>query len=284
MTALSQSHVKKSYGSYFFPIPVIRFDYARRPCVSLTIDQQEVSAIVNLGLEAQFSISPEIISTVNDLKCIGLQKMCEIRGVFREQKLYDMAQIMINPIIFSHPIVCESLEIMEEEAQLIRGDMPFTREFAAIGWKCFKETNILFDLSKPQLAFCDSIGTLKKYGCEIKRFTKVPFYLNRGIVEIEAICRGKMARYMLDTGATWNIVSTTHRNWPTKEYPLRYAPLQIGDQDFGVIPVHIVPNRFPVFVEFILGMDFFEKHIVFLDFSEGYAYFQKVPVVGLCKK
>ncbi len=90
---------------------------------------------------------------------------------------------------------------------------------------------------------------------------------------------------MLDTGATWNMfnskIGETHSLdemiWDDKNI-FQYSSLQVNGKDLGPIIFHRAPINIPIQIDAILGMEFFEDNIVFLDFSKRTAYFYKKPI------
>jgi hypothetical protein len=56
----------------------------------------------------------------------------------------------------------------------------------------------------------------------------------------------------------------------------------IAKKEFGLITFYPIPIQFPIQVDALLGMEFFNKNLVFLDFKNNMAYFApsiKMPVI-----
>jgi hypothetical protein len=56
---------------------------------------------------------------------------------------------------------------------------------------------------------------------------------------------------------------------------LEYPSFVVGSREFGPIEFHRVPIKIPIRVEAILGMEFFDNYLVFIDFSEKQIYLTK---------
>jgi hypothetical protein len=105
------------------------------------------------------------------------------------------------------------------------------------------------------------------------------------MLQFEATTPTGSIRCWLDTGATWNILNIESDNNKTAEqlawdaYNSKNIPIfKINQHDFGPIKFREIPIRFPFHVQAILGMEFFNEHLVFLDFDKNYAYFAKRPL------
>jgi len=84
---------------------------------------------------------------------------------------------------------------------------------------------------------------------------------------------------MLDTAASWNILngeiedgkSVDEAMWDESNL-VECPSFKIDGTDFGKIAFHRIPIKIPIHIEAILGIEFFQKHLVFLDFANGCAY------------
>ncbi len=51
-----------------------------------------------------------------------------------------------------------------------------------------------------------------------------------------------------------------------------FTDFNLGQHNLGPIVFHRIPISLPIHIEAILGMEFFQNHIVFLDFEKQKAY------------
>jgi hypothetical protein len=279
-------HVKCTYGSYFIPINISKFTAANQPCISAKINDRTVSLMLDLGLRGQFSFSPQFLSGIENKTYLRSKKMYGIRGTEYKEKIFEVPEITIGSMTFSHPNIHECAERFHADATLMKKDDELsTPEPGKAGWELFGNTNLFLDLRNSKIAFCDSLSTLENHGYKITNFTKTPLLLERGLVEFEIETPQGCLRCMLDTGATWNILNTEIEEGRSIEQVMRessnileYLSFKIGTQDFGPIAFHCMPIKIPIHIEAILGMEFFEDHLVFLDFADNYVYFLKKAV------
>lgn len=279
-------HLKCIYGSYFIPISISKFTAANQPCISAKINDQTISLMLDLGLRGQFSFSSQFLSGIENKTYLRSKKMYGIRGIEYEEKIFEIPEITIGSMIFSHPNIHECAERFHADATLMKKDNELsTPEPGKAGWELFGNINLFLDLRNSKIAFCDSLSTLENHGYKIANFTKTPLLLQRGLVEFETETPQGCLRCMLDTGATWNILNTEVEEGKSIEQVvhessniLEYLSFKIGTQDFGPIAFHCIPIKIPIHIEAILGMEFLEDHLVFLDFADNHAYFLKEAV------
>ena len=89
-------------------------------------------------------------------------------------------------------------------------------------------------------------------------------------------------RCFLDTGATWNILHAEALENQSPDHMAldpdsitKISTFQIGGENFGPIAFRTFPVKIPVPIEAILGMEFFLKNKVFIDFANQQIYISK---------
>lgn len=151
-----------------------------------------------------------------------------------------------------------------------------------MGCSLFYNTNLFIDILNCQIAFCDSIDTLRNNGYPIETFVKTSLIFEKGLAEIEVSTPNGLLRCILDTGSTWNILNAqldNEESWDQlmweKENTSEFSFFTIEGTDFGPTCFHRMPIRMPIQIEAVLGVEFFKTHLVFLDFSEKFVYISK---------
>ncbi len=115
------------------------------------------------------------------------------------------------------------------------------------------------------------------------QFSKTSLLTSRGLVEVQIDSSVGSLFCMIDTGASCSILKMKMDKGQDLEEavldPTNFVDviLTIGGKSFGAVEFVSIPVQYPVSVEAILGMDFLQDHLVFLDFYEGYAYFARKP-------
>ena len=266
-------HFKYQQAHYFASIPISKFTAANQPCLAVQFNDETVSVMLDLGFRGHISFSSDFLDRIKHKKYLRSKKMYGALGHEYEEKLYEGPTMHIGPLSFSGLLIHEHSDKFHENATLFikEGEMLSTPEPGRVGWELFENTNLLLDLKNSKIAFCDSLDTLKNRGYPTESFIKTALLVERGLVECEAESPERPLLCMLDTGATCNVVNSEKSIDSTVEY----TSLKIGGQEMGPITFHCFPIKMPIHIEAILGMEFFQNHVVFLDFAENSVYFLK---------
>lgn len=266
---------------YFISVPLTKFSSIQSPCVEIEIEDKKLSMEIDLGFQGDLTVTKESLDLILLKSFIGEKLMYGVRGKQYPTNLYRIPKVKIGKMTFLEPILQEETQEFTKDSTFIQNKKePSPRESGRLGWGIFYGVNLLIDVKNSQIVFCNNLATLKKQGYHIETFTKTPLLLERGLVEIETQTSEGPLRCMLDTGATWNILNTDIEEgksieqmmWETERV---LSLFKINEKDFGPIVFHNMPINIPIYIDAVLGMEFFQNNLVFLDFRERCAYFSK---------
>jgi hypothetical protein len=267
---------------FFVPIP-LTFSPCGSPYLDVEIDNQTFSMKFDLGLRGDLIIENTFIDQILSKQFIRSKPMYGFRGKEYQTNLYRIPKITIGAISFTQPILQENCEEARKDSVIVQTGEDLSSPGAGkIGWELFCNIKVLVDMKNSQVAFCDNLNTLKKYGYSIDDFVKIPLLTERGLVEFEAKTINGSLRCVLDTGTTWNILNAEIEEGKSIEQVifepsniLEYPSFAIDEKEFGPVAFHQIPIKIPIQIEAILGMEFFADHLIFLDFVEKAVYFKK---------
>lgn len=289
-------------NAYFVPMKINGFSSGNIPYFTVKIENQMVVAKIDLGYEGYIALSSEVIKELNAKKFIGRSSSYGLKGKVREFDVYELEKIHTETMSF-YPVLAdeESPEFkhdinLGEEGKIPEGD------FGRVGWRLFQNFNLLVDYENSTFALCDSLETLKKRGYPVDCFSETPLLLDRGLIEFEVQTGTGILRCVLDSGSTWNLLNRdpddscnshiifTQDNidqhailnsenksllvFDPKDV-LDVSVFNIGDKEFGPITFNRIKS--PIAVDAILGMEFFEDTLIFVDFSNRKIYFFEYP-------
>lgn len=270
-------------NSYFIEAPITKLSSIDCPCIDVEIDSKQLSMELDLGFRGDLSIEEDHIDLVSEKSFISERIIHGIRGKQYSVKVYRVPKAKIGKMTFIQPRLEEgSREFTKNSTFVQNGGEPSPREPGRLGWELFYNVNLLIDIKNSKIAFCDNLNTLRERGYDVDSFISTPLFLEQGMVEFDTETPAGPLRCMLDTGATWNFLNTEIEEgrifdqvvWDP-ENVLDYTHFKIDGKDFGPIAFHRIPIKIPVHIEAILGMEFFQDTLVFLDFSNKTAYFAK---------
>lgn len=273
-------HTKDVQGSYFVPIEVSKFTETALPCVAVDIGGQTFCMELDIGFQGDVSVEDTVLDRVSSKHLLGSKLTYGFRGKQYEVDLYRLPRIEIGAMSFVHPILQVASNAFRQDGKITQpGCISPSHESGRLGWQLFHNVNLFLDLKNAKIAFCDSLNTLKKQRYSIDHFVRVPLFLERGLIELEAqIFENSFVRCVLDTGTTWNILNVVpseeaieQKAWDPQNI-LKSSTCKIGERNFGPVEFRRLPIRIPIQVDAILGMGFLMDHSVFIDFSEKAIY------------
>jgi hypothetical protein len=269
--------------AFFVSVPITKFSSIQSPCLDVDMDEVTFSMELDLGFRGDLSISQNLINDIPSKTFVYTKPMHGIRGTEYPTNFYRIPKITIGSMSFIQATLEEETTAFIKDSVFVQnGKEPSPPEPGRLGWELFYHTNLLIDAKHAKIAFCDSLQTLKQEGYAIENFVKTALILDRGCVEFEAKTPKGTLRCLLDTGATLNMLNSQTAQGDTieeaiwkSENDLEYASFQIDSHDLGPVSFRQVPLKTALPIEAILGMQFVQDHLIFLDFSGGVVYFAK---------
>ncbi len=265
------NYLKKE--SYFISVPITKFSSINSPCLDVSVNDVLYSVELDLGFRGYLTMYQDLVDQITEKKEAGHRKMYGIRGKEYLNTVYDLEKIKIGDISFLNITLQGEERTFTEDSILQKGDEEaIFRAPGRVGWCLFQNSNLLVDIQGKKLIFCDSLENLQQHGYFQGKWTEVPMLLDQGMVECKANVPQRTLRCMFDTGATVNMLhlegtQTIDEAIQDPQNIVTYPCFHIGNQDTGEISFISLPIRLPVPIQAILGMEFFSKHNVFLDFA-----------------
>ena len=290
--------------SHFVPLKISGFSRCNGPQIEVTIENYVILSEIDLGWRGGIALPPTTLNNLRNKTFIGRYPFCGLKGKIYESDVYELPQIQIGKMkIFPMKAKEENLEFVEDSI-LKNGnqDIP-EKDQGRVGWHIFKSFNVLFDCEHSAVVMCDSLATLKEQGFPIDSFVEAPLLLDRDSIDFIVITEAGPLRCMLDTGSTWNLLNKDLQNQNQAHRIIdldhidREAPIfnlknenllafnledcwdaktfQINGNEFG--PVNFVKMKSPLGLDAIIGMEFIDNHLIFIDFRNEKIYFSKLP-------
>ncbi|MBM3198870.1 MAG: hypothetical protein FJZ58_06420, partial [Chlamydiae bacterium] len=289
----SKRHSKLSVrGPYFIPIEIVEFSF-HIPCINIRINEKTVKVKVDLGFCGDVSLPDAILQGIEEKSFIEHSSYFGIRGKRYNSNVYELPRIDIGNMVLLRAKAKESHPEFEKDATSLE-ESSSINYLGRIGWMLFYNFNFFMDAEKSLLAFCDSLDTLKKQGYPVELFTETPLLLDRNAIEFDVMTKTGPVRCLLDTGSTWNMhnKSTGDKLDLTSEILTQHFVINptnmdqmildsenineipvfnIGRKDFGPLQCNSITT--PLAVDIIIGMEFLQSKLVFIDFPHRKIYF-----------
>ena len=290
---------------YFIPLKITGFSRANIPELEIKIENTIVAAKVDFGWQGGVLLPSSMMKTIKQKSFVTKETSYGLRGKSYERDIYEVPEVLLGKFhVFPMRIAEENLEF-SRDAVFKEGKKEINEDhLGTIGWCVFKPFNVLLDCEHSAIVVCDSLDTLKKQGYPMDSFIEVPLLLDRGSLDFEVMTEEGPLRCTLDTGATWNFLNKDlqyqqqdHRfidlNQLLEESPIKFNPanedllifnsedewetktFQINGNEFG--PVNFVKIKSPLGIDAIVGMEFIENHLIFIDFKRERICFSNLP-------
>ncbi len=287
--------------TYFTPLKIHGFSSGDTPYLEMTIENKTVRAELDLGYGGMVCLPADMIKELNNKKFIERIQIRGFRGKKYENNLYEIEKMTAGPISF-FPVKVEEINLEFERDGLLLGEEDLLKSpVGKIGWYLFHHFNLLIDCKYSMCALCDSLETLKQQGYPTDAFTETPLLLDRRHIEFEAMTEAGPLRCVLDTGSTLNLLNKNlengcndHKIFTDKdgnqsflnpenkdlmtfnlEDTQEFASFKIGEKEWGALTFNRITS--PVPVNAIIGMEFIESALIFIDFSKHKIYFFEYP-------
>lgn len=273
---------KDKHKVYYIPISIPKINNDGIPYLPIKIENQTILAQLSLGFQGYFALSSSILDAIQYKKYLHLMTYYKMFDTENQSKVYEIPRIEVGPFSLIRTNAYElSEDFFESQISFLKEISPqIDRNFSIIGWHAFLKTNLFLDVANSLTGLADSIETLQQNGYKEKDFVKVPLLMDRGFLEIEVEGPEGFLRCILATGASHNIMHKYKEGQTLEQSIYDNSPsdisLTIGGENFGpTLFFHFPIQTSQLRNDAILGMEFLKKHILFLDFAEGYAYLAK---------
>lgn len=262
---------KEEGGKFYTEIPVRFFPFKDRPIISLTIENQTYRVLVDLGSSHPLDLQKRALNKLKKKKNLGLSHYKGIRGNRYEVQQYLLPEMQFNRLKIQNVSGFEESPHFLKDAKTWKssGWIDAFKDYlennwidGRVGWNLFKQGISLFDFAGNRLILAKDRETLfQEAPYSLDDFMLIPLEIHDWGITIQLDTDHKKQTFLLDTGATQSILKKTSS-------PLVLQKLGIGSQNFG--PWKFTPFAYSDFFacDGILGIDFFKKHTICLDFSE----------------
>jgi hypothetical protein len=270
------------------------------PHIEIEIAGKTIKAAVDLGASYNIALPKEFIQNLDQKTFIQQVSHYGARGKKYKSNVYQLPKIKIGNLgLYDTRVEEIDLECAKDETLREDKEESSLHDRGKIGWRLFYRLNVFLDLEHSKIAFCDSLDTLKKKGYPVDEFVEVPLLLDHDFLEFDAMTDAGPLRCILDTGCTGNMLnkdvkegSDDHRFFTYGDLDEQHAisnpdntdqlvfdfddihkmsSFKIGKRDFGEITFQNI--RMPFDVDAIIGTEFLDDRLVFVDFVHRKLYF-----------
>ncbi len=267
----------------YFEIASIELTRSNLPCIDIKIEGENYPIMVDLGSRFGLCINDEVLAKLNKTRR-GIQVSRNIWGTKFKHPKYIIPKLELGSLCFEKSSVTR-ISAEEKEAVLIwrkEGKKLPAESIGEIGRGLLKKFNLLFDIQKSRMIATNDTEALQKEGYSVDSFIKIPFKLDyRGIVLKVKTDLGQL-KLILDTGTTLTFLKDSMLP-KDGEVSIGYHGLSsINSNRFAIGGTEFGPQNLTFLkmadklgeLHGLLGMDFIQNHVIYIDFSKKVLYIQ----------
>lgn len=279
---------EKGRNEFFVRVPVSFFPFPEKPTIEVEIEGKKHSLLLDLGSHRCLELHHQYLSSIQNKKKIPDSSYRNMEG-----KVNSSAGFEIPKVTIAKTLTIEKVPAFEEDAQAvgnklwpdptlwnnIKDRLDHLVIHGSIGLGAFKHMACFFDFPNREIVLAQNMETMTHdAGCSFQNYTVLPFEIEDCGVICRLETRYGAKRFILDSGATISILRKSHPEIEkAKEaYPGKWVydmeKLEAGDHDFGKWSFYLYDFSEEFCADGILGIDFFKKHSICLDFQNRIAY------------
>jgi hypothetical protein len=236
--------------------------------------------MLDLGYTRLVSLEREILAQIPEKVFVKTVSTQGFQGNVYTSQIYKIPSAGIGGLTFSPVVLEEEHQSLQTEAAVIKDRDGFVAD-GKLGWRLFNDSLLFLDLKNGKIAVSDSVRTFEERWGSLKSFAKVPFSLEKELIEFLITTPRGPLYCVLDSGCTLNHLQMKNRQDLSAQEILsdesrivNFDHVRIGNKEFGAIAFRPLPIALPIRVQAVLGMDFLLNTQVLIDFKNRYIYFR----------
>ena len=261
----------------FTKIPLFFLPCTDTPLIHAEIEGRIVCLKVDLGASCDLMLKERILEKVQDKEFQGLSKAFDSAGTSYNDAQYLLPKIKIGNLNIQDAFAGEeNLQFLTKGSKLGYWKQKWIDQQlflidGRIGCGILSHVHCYFDLPHQALYLAKSLEQIRKcYASD--EFIEVPFELQNGLIFLTASTDFGVKRFLLDTGASVSIVRKS--TFPGVKNDWIKSKLVLKGFDFGQWEFFLYEITERLQIDGVLGIDFFKKYGVHLDFEHSKAYIQ----------
>ncbi len=229
---------------------------SKLPVIQVEIEGNDYTLMLDLGNACEFELKPEVLTAISKKEYISSHTIIGLDGQKTTRPKYLLQHIGIPNGKVIHTIAEEDNAATQDNVS------------GRIGRKTLQTSILLIDFSHSLLLTLKNFEDLQTAGYPIENFRKIPFNQTRwgAVFTIETDFGPK--RFFINTSA----ICSGIRNSPelAQKRKVATSKFKIGEVDLGPTNLDLVDiDPKLTDIDGYLGVDFFNKNTVFLDFQRN---------------
>lgn len=251
-------------------IPIYYLSCSDSPLVKVNIEGSDYNLKIDLGTNSNFTLKSRVLDHIRDKKWEGKSRHTDIRN-----NQYESNKYKISPIKLGHLKIEDAIVSEEHEFFIAVGSKPFGSSKSdidkqlelidgRIGCSVFNSCSCFFDFKHSLFCVSPGFDEIKK-SINWSEGIEANFDYDKELICVEFLTEQGTKRFVLDTGASRSLVNRSsfiHAN----QKKLKIQKLELGSKNLGPWHFYCLDASEKLGADGILGMDFFKRFAVYIDF------------------
>ncbi len=259
----------------------VNLSFCNTPIVEVVIENRVCPLMFDLGSKFDLTLDGEFLRKINAEECDSVEWK-NWKGTPFEAKSFVIPNVNIGGLLWSNVIASE--EIQEDKAgSLLWNDDPKKNKdddyIGKIGCPILEKTNLCLDFYDRSIYCCKSLKLLQKMAICPNDMVKIPFRVENKHIIVQAQTDIGSLELVLDTGATLSMIkSKSDQEVPLQKdqrgfYFYQASHFSLAGKNFGKLKILVFDEFLDCKeIDGILGMNFLENHIVYIDYPNRCIY------------
>jgi hypothetical protein len=266
-------------------IPVSFFPFPDSPFIKMSIEGKRYRLLLDTGSSHELDLHARVLGQLQEKEFLWTSQYIDLRGSRYPVSRFQIPSMTIHKNLGLHGVIVyeESIPFLTKDTKTFLGRIK--KQIALrwidgrLGWPVFEQTACLFDFPHDALILAKNMEALQGAGVfHPSHFIKIPLAFSRCGPVLSVQTEWGESKFLLDTGAS----HSAYRDLELQSSPGEVLTLWAQQQSLGkqrLYPYPISPDLAGEF-DGVLGVDFFQSHVICFDSQEKYIYIKNIEKGG----
>ncbi len=228
------------------------------PIMKVEIEGKSHALILDLGSSCEFALKQNVLEILSKKERLGTHMTIGLDGQEHTASKYLLQRIRIQNGEVIHTIA-------EEDNNIVQDDIS-----GRVGRNTLQTCNLLLDFSRSLLFILKNFEDFKTENYSIRNFQEIPFILTRWGAVFTVETDFGIKRFFINTSAPFSSIRSSQEKQQKEK--VTTSKFKIGEVDLGNTDINVVNISHSLNdIDGYLGVDFFKRNVIFLDFQKNKA-------------
>ena len=231
------------------------------PIMNVEIEGKTHALILDLGSSCEFALKREVLEGISKKERLGTHTSMGLEGQKHTAPKYLLQRIRIQNGEIIHTTAEEDNDMAQDGIS------------GRVGRNTLQTCNLLLDFSNSTLFILKNFDDLKTENYSIRDFQEIPFTFTRWGAVFTVETDFGIKRFFINTSAPFSGIRNSQENQKITTSKFKIGEVDLGNMSLDTVNISPSLND----IDGYLGVDFFKRNIIFLDFQKSKAFIHPLP-------